>query len=95
MSGLGLGLLAAPAVVLARSVADVASLGVTVLRLAFRLGVHVHQVSRNLHCDDLHDDAPRKPWAFIIPNVDVARVEQELDVVHREEVRVLTLLPRV
>ncbi|KAF2844835.1 putative polyketide synthase [Plenodomus tracheiphilus IPT5] len=69
LAGLGIGLLAAPALSLARTVSDIASIGTEVLRQAFRLGVLVHQVSQNIQHDDIHDDASLDSWAYVVPNV--------------------------
>lgn len=85
LAGLGIGLLVAPAVSLARNVADVAKIGAEVLRQAFRLGVLVHDVSQNLHHDDMHDDAPLDSWAYVVPNVNAKQVQEHLDVLHKKE----------
>ena len=85
LAGLGIGLLAAPAFSLAKTVTDIATIGAEVLRQAFRLGVHVNQVSQNLHQDDFHDDAPLDSWAYVVPNVVAEEVQQQLTAIHAKE----------
>ncbi|RAQ99349.1 ketoacyl-synt-domain-containing protein [Stemphylium lycopersici] len=85
LAGLGIGLLAAPALSLARTMSDIASLGAEVLRQAFRLGVLVHQVSQNLHHDDIHEDTTLDSWAYVVPNVVAQQVQQRLDERHKKE----------
>lgn len=65
---------------------DIASLGAEVLRQAFRLGVLVHQVSQNLHHDDIHEDTTLDSWAYVVPNVVAQQVQQRLDERHKKEV---------
>jgi len=86
LAGLGIGLLIAPAVSLARTVADIAKIGAEVLRQVFRLGVLVYQVSQNLHHEDINDDSPLDSWAYVVPNVNSKQVQQHLDVTHEKQV---------
>ncbi|KAK6222859.1 Type I Iterative PKS [Pestalotiopsis sp. IQ-011] len=83
VSGLGIGLLASTAVSIAPTLADIPSVGAEVLRIAFRLGVHVDEVSHNLE--------PRDPtgspdsWACVISDVTPADVQRELDTIHKAQ----------
>ncbi|CAI6332007.1 unnamed protein product [Periconia digitata] len=83
LAGLGIGLLTAPALSLAKTVFDIATIGVQVMRQAFRLGVLVHEVSQNLQHDDYEEDAPLESWAYVVPNVDASAVQKQLDTMHK------------
>ena len=84
LAGLGIGLLAAAGLSLAPTVADIPRTGAEVVRIAFRLGVLVDEVSQNLE--------PRDPtsspdtWAVVVPEVNVDDVQHELDAIHAREV---------
>jgi hypothetical protein len=86
LTGLGIGLLAAPAVALAKTVTDIANIGVEVLRQAFRLGTLVHQVSQNLQHVDIHEEASLDPWAYVVLNVTAKQVQQHLDAMYEKQV---------
>ncbi|KAH6658474.1 hypothetical protein BKA67DRAFT_656663 [Truncatella angustata] len=83
LSGLGIGLLASAAISLASTLADIATTGAEVVRIAFRLGIHVTEVSENLE----PRDTSRQPdsWACVIPDVLPSDVQRELDIVHKNE----------
>ncbi|KAF2133650.1 ketoacyl-synt-domain-containing protein, partial [Dothidotthia symphoricarpi CBS 119687] len=85
LAGLGIGLLAAPALSLASTVADLAVVGTQVLRQAFRLGVLVNQVSQNLQHRDLTEDTSLDSWAYVLSNVSAEQVQQQLDAMHQKQ----------
>ncbi|KAF2017041.1 putative polyketide synthase [Aaosphaeria arxii CBS 175.79] len=85
LAGLGIGLLATPAISLAATVADLPVIGAQVLRQAFRLGVFVNQVSENLQHRDPNDDGPLDSWAYVLPNVAPKNVQEQLDTIQKRE----------
>lgn len=87
LAGLGIGLLATAAVSLAETLTDLARTGAQVVRLAFRLGVVVDEVSRNLQpAEPTESNATPDSWAYVLPNITAETVQQELDAVHASEV---------
>ncbi|KAF2118833.1 putative polyketide synthase [Lophiotrema nucula] len=81
LAGLGIGLLASTALSLATTLDDVVVLGVQLLRVAFRLGVHVMNVSRSLEAaSDGHSDS----WAYVVYGVTPQDVEKELANIHKQ-----------
>jgi monodictyphenone polyketide synthase len=84
LTGLGLGLLASTAVSLSPTLADLPLAGAEVIRVAFRLGVLVADVSQNLQPTDATGD--RGSWAYVIPNVALKEAEEELAAIHTREV---------
>jgi monodictyphenone polyketide synthase len=84
LAGLGIGLLATAAVSLSPVLTDLPLAGAEVVRLAFRLGVLVDDVSQNLE--------PRDPagspesWASVVPDVAAEDVQAELDAIHARDV---------
>lgn len=83
MAGLGLGLLTAAAVSSATTLADLCLAGVDAVRIAFRMGIHVQDVSRNL---EAHDGAERPDtWAYVVHGIDPATAQKELDTMNRQE----------
>ncbi|KAK4168184.1 hypothetical protein QBC43DRAFT_309829 [Cladorrhinum sp. PSN259] len=85
LAGLGIGLVASAALALAPTVADLAVTGAQVIRLAFRLGVLVDDVSRNLQPRDPEEKGTPDSWAYVIPDVTAEQVQHELDVVRARE----------
>ncbi|PKX92325.1 putative polyketide synthase [Aspergillus novofumigatus IBT 16806] len=83
LTGLGLGLLASTAVSLSATLADLPLAGAEVVRVAFRLGVLVADVSQNLQPADATGD--RGSWAYVIPNVALKEAEEELTAIHTRE----------
>lgn len=84
LAGLGIGLLASAALSLAPTLADIPRTGAEVVRIAFRLGVLVDEVSQNLEPRD--PTASPDTWACVVPEVTVDEVQNELDAVHAREV---------
>lgn len=80
LSGLGTGLLTSVALSLAPSLADLPLIGAEVVRIAFRLGVLVDEVSQNLQSRPISTDGgPGDSWAYVVPDVDVDEVQHELN----------------
>ena len=57
--------------------------GADVVRLAFRLGIHVQNVSENLEIRELSESPDT--WAYVVHNVDPAAAQKELDAMHSRE----------
>ena len=79
-----MGLLASTAVSLSPTLADFPPAGAEVVRLAFRIGVQVDEVSQNLEPRDVSG----KPdtWACVMTGVASDEVQKELNAVHAKEV---------
>ena len=77
LSALGVGLLTSSAVAISSNAAELPLAGADAVRLAFRLGVHVHMVSEILEPRDLTE----KPatWAYVVHNVDPTVAQRELE----------------
>lgn len=86
LAGLGIGLLASAALSLAPTVSDLALTGAQVIRQAFRLGVLVDEVSRNLQPRDPTEKGTPDSWAYVLPDVTAEHVQQELDSIRAKEV---------
>ncbi|KAL4887524.1 hypothetical protein BJY04DRAFT_225501 [Aspergillus karnatakaensis] len=83
LTGLGIGLLATAAVALCSSPSDLAATGAEVVRIAFRLGTLVDEVSQNLEpCDT---SGTPDTWASVVPGATVEDVQAELDEIHARE----------
>ncbi|KAF3762998.1 hypothetical protein M406DRAFT_261577 [Cryphonectria parasitica EP155] len=81
VAGLGIGLLAAAATSLATTISELPQTGAEAIRLAFRLGVLVQEVSHNLHASSWADGGPLDSWAYVLPNANADEVQHELDIV--------------
>lgn len=80
-----MGLCSAAAVSVASTLSDLALAAAEAIRVAFRLGVTVGEVSRNLQ--HRSEDLPRgDSWAYVLLDTAVEEVERELDAVHADEV---------
>lgn len=77
---MGVGLLSATAVALARDISEVAFYGVQAITIAFRMGVHVQGVSHYLEARDPTE--PPKTWAYVVHNVDPQETKKELEAYH-------------
>ncbi|GAM43179.1 hypothetical protein TCE0_047r17773 [Talaromyces pinophilus] len=80
LAGLGIGLLASTAISLSKTLVDIPLAGADVVRLAFRLGIHVMGVSENLEARDLSETP--STWAYVVHNADSDDVQSELDFMH-------------
>lgn len=79
--------MATSAVSLSSNLADLPLAGAEIIRIAFRLGVLVDDVSQNLQLRDVTDNSPPDTWAYVVPDVTAQDVEKELDTIHAKEVR--------
>ena len=94
LAGLGIGLLATAAVSLAKTPVDLALAGAQVVRQAFRLGVVVDEVSRNLQpAESAESNGTPDSWAYVLPNITAEMVQQELDAFQASEVSTLPFRP--
>ncbi|KAK3680667.1 polyketide synthase [Podospora appendiculata] len=85
LAGLGTGLLSTAAVSLSPTLADVPRAAAEVIRIAFRLGVVVDEVSQNLQPRPVDSEGPGDSWAYVVPDASVAEVQHELDAIHSAE----------
>ncbi|KAF2234159.1 putative polyketide synthase [Viridothelium virens] len=76
LAGLGIGLLVSTAVSVSTSLDDLVTSGVEVLRIAFRLGLHVRDVSLNLEAPDGESS---DSWAWCIYGLTANDAQEELD----------------
>lgn len=83
LAGLGIGLLASAAVALSPTLTDIPFAGSEVLRIAFRMGILVDEISSNLQPRD-QSKSPDS-WATVIPDVAPHDVQKELDAMHFQE----------
>lgn len=81
LTGMGTGLLAASAVAMAGTLSDLALTGAQVMRLVFRLGVIVSEISQHLH--PAEPGATTDSWAYVLANVSPEQVQRELDTVQQ------------
>jgi hypothetical protein len=95
LAGLGIGLLATAAVSLSPTLADFPLAGAEVVRLAFRLGVLVDEVSQNLQPRDLTGSGSPDSWAYIVSDVTADDVQKELDTIHAREVSLTWTLSNI
>lgn len=77
LAGLSIGLLAGAAVAVSSSLADLAKTGAEAIRVAFRLGVYVDEVSRKL--ESPQPDGRLLSWAHVVTGMTQAEVQKELD----------------
>lgn len=91
LAGLGTGLLSTAAVSLSPTLADVPLTGAHVLRVAFRLGILVNEVSQNLQSRQVSaEGSSSDSWAYVVSEISVDEVQRELDAIHFIEVRMNT-----
>lgn len=80
ITGLGVGLLSAAAIALARDVSEIPFYGAKAIEIAFRMGIHVQGISHNLEARNL--DEPPKTWAYVVHNVDPEQTKKDLEAFH-------------
>ena len=78
VSGLAIGLLAGAAVATSASLLELASAGSESVRLAFRIGIRVDQVSQSLEPQQI--DRSCVIWTYIVFGLDRENVQRQLDV---------------
>lgn len=84
LSGLSIGLLSAATVAASTSMSDLANVGTEAVRVGFRMGIHVDQVSRSLEARE-PDNSPES-WAYVVTGVTSDVIQQELDRFNKETV---------
>lgn len=84
LAGLSIGLFAGAAVSLSRSLADLVRNGSEAVRVAFRLGVYVDDISRKL--ESSHLDGTPKSWAHCVPSMSQDKVQAEVERYNAEAV---------
>ncbi|KIW05310.1 uncharacterized protein PV09_03835 [Verruconis gallopava] len=85
LAGISIGLLAAATVSLSRKLDDIPIAAAQVVRAAFRLGILVEEVSANLQPRNLADTDELESWAFVLPDLNPAEAQTELDRFHLDE----------
>ena len=85
LAGLGTGLLSTAAVSLSPTLADIPLAGAEVIRIAFRLGILVDEVSRNLQPRSINS-GPGDSWAYVVSDTVAEEAQNELDAIHTAEV---------
>lgn len=91
LAGLSIGLFAGAAVSLSRSLADLAKTGPEAVRVAFRLGVYVDDISRKL--ESSHPDGIPQSWAHCVPAMSQDKVQAEVETYNMEAVSLIIRLP--
>ena len=76
LAGLSIGLLAGAAVALSTSLSDVAKNGAESVRVSFRLGVYVDDISRKLEAPE--PDGTLQSWAHVVTKMTQDAVQNEL-----------------
>lgn len=93
LSGLSIGLLSAATVAVSTSLSDLANVGIEAVRVAFRMGIHVDQVSQLLEARE--PDSSPESWAYVVTGVTADIVQEELDRFNKETVGVHERLKRL
>ncbi|PNP49295.1 hypothetical protein THARTR1_09963 [Trichoderma harzianum] len=83
LAGLGTGLMSTAAVSLAPTLGDLPVIAAEVIRIAFRLGALVDQVSQNLQPRPA--EGTGDSWAYVVPGVAPEDAQKELDAIHKAE----------
>ncbi|KAL8989971.1 MAG: hypothetical protein Q9177_001265 [Variospora cf. flavescens] len=86
LTGMGIGLLASSAIAMSQSMSDIPLAGAEAVRIAFRLGVLVDEVSQNL--EPREEGSSPDTWAIVVTGVTESGVQQELDTIQSR-----TILP--
>lgn len=77
-----MGILISTAVAVSTSLDDLVTAGIEVLRIAFRLGVLVGDVSQNLETLDTESS---DSWAYVVYGLTVDEAQKELDEIQAKE----------
>jgi hypothetical protein len=86
LTGLGIGILAAAALSISPALSDIPRAGAEVVRLAFRLGIYVDEVSSQLQNHELFSGTVSDSWAYVLPDVEADIVQKELNSIHTKAV---------
>lgn len=81
---MGIGLLASAAIAMSQSISDIPLAGAEVVRIAFRLGVVVDEVSQNL--EPREEGTSPDTWAIVVTGVNEEGVQKELDTIQSKTV---------
>lgn len=81
---MGIGLLAASAIAISQSMSDIPFSGAEAVRVAFRLGVLVDEVSQNL--EPREEGSSPDTWAIVVTGVTESGVQKELDTIQSKVV---------
>lgn len=84
LTGMGIGLLASSAIAMSQSMSDIPLAGAEAVRVAFRLGVLVDEVSQNL--EPREEGSSPDTWAIVVTGVNEAGVQKELDTIQSKTV---------
>jgi hypothetical protein len=87
VTGLGLGFLAATAVIASPSLSDFPHVAADVIRVAMRVGLVVYQTSQDLDPRSL--DAPLRSWTTLVKGLGEEAVQRELEHFNESTVSVL------
>lgn len=79
LTGMGIGLLASSAIAMSQSMSDIPLAGAEAVRIAFRLGVLVDEVSQNL--EPREEGSSPDTWAIVVTGVTESGVQKELDTI--------------
>ena len=82
--------MAAASVSLATSVADLAYTGGECVRISFRLGCYVDNISRSLEPRDA--DGTLESWAYVVTGLDLETVQQEVNKYNGDTVKAIRRL---
>ncbi|KAM5453561.1 Type I Iterative PKS [Microsporum audouinii] len=82
LTGLGIGVLISTAVSVSTSLDDLVTAGMEVVRIAFRLGVFVGDVSQSLEAVDAWGSSS---WAYVVYGLTVDEAQKELDSIQARE----------
>ena len=77
LAGLSIGLLAGAAVAVSSSIAELVRAGAESVRISFRLGIYVDNISKSL--DSCGGEGSLESWAYVVTGLDVEDVESEID----------------
>ncbi|KAJ5834965.1 hypothetical protein N7447_000991 [Penicillium robsamsonii] len=77
LAGLSIGLLAGAAVSLSKNLHDLTTTGAESVRVAFRLGIYIDEISRTVEARD--PGAPPQSWAYVVTGMSAKDVQQEID----------------
>jgi hypothetical protein len=87
LTGLGLGFLAATAVIASPSLSEIPVVAADVIRVAMRVGLVVYQTSQDL--DSRGIDAPLRSWTTLVKGLGEETVQRELDHFNESTVSIL------
>ncbi|KAI4146620.1 MAG: hypothetical protein L6R39_003393 [Caloplaca ligustica] len=79
LTGMGIGLLASSAISMSQSMSDIPLAGAEAVRIAFRLGVLVDEVSQNL--EPREEGTSPDTWAIVVTGVTESGVQKELNTI--------------